>query len=263
MDPRATALVTGASSGIGEAIAEELAARGCTLVLVARREEALQALAAGLRERHGIRTEVVVADLAVPGAADALAAEVAGRGLVVDVLVNNAGLGDFSAFAEADPAKLETMVQLNVGALTALTRALLPGMLARGHGTVLNVASTAAFLPGPLMAVYYASKAYVLSLSEALAEEVRGSGVRVSVLCPGPVATGFQDAAALHRSQLLEGGTPVMDAATVATAAVRGVERGAVRIVPGALNKVTTVLPRLVPRSLVPRIMKRVQAPVD
>ncbi len=260
---RATALVTGASSGIGEALAVELAGKGCPLVLVARRRETLNSLAARLREEHAVRVDVVAADLGVPGAADALVAELTRRGIVVDVLVNNAGFGDFDAFAEADPTEIETMIHLNIGTLTMLTRHLLPGMLARGHGTVLNVASTAAFLPGPLMAVYYASKAYVLSLSEALAEEVRGTGVTVTVLCPGPVATGFQERAELHRSELLKGGARIMDAQTVARAAVAGVERGAVRVVPGATNKVTAVLPRLVPRAVVPRLVRGLQEHSD
>jgi short-subunit dehydrogenase len=259
MDTRATALITGASSGIGEALAVELAGKGCSLVLVARRRDTLNSLAARLREQHSVRVDVVAADLGVPGAADVLVAELERRGIVVDVLVNNAGFGDFDAFVDADPAELVTMIHLNIGTLTMLSRLLLPGMLARGHGTVLNVASTAAFLPGPLMAVYYASKAYVLSLSEALAEEVRGSGVTVTVLCPGPVATGFQERAELHRSDLLKGATRVMDAQTVAQAAVAGVERGAVRVIPGATNKASAVLPRLVPRAVVPRLVKRLQ----
>jgi uncharacterized protein len=258
MDARATALVTGASSGIGETIAEELAGKGCSLVLVARRREVLNELAARLRAAHGVRVEVVAEDLGVPHAAQVLADELERRGVVVDVLVNNAGVGDFDAFVDADPAELDTMVQLNVGTLTMLTRALVPGMVERGHGTVLNVASTAAFVPGPLMAVYYASKAYVLSFSEALAEELRGTGVGVTVLCPGPVATEFQERAELDRSDLLKGAR-LMDAGTVARAAVAGIERGAVRVVPGAANKATAVLPRLVPRAMVPRLVRRFQ----
>ncbi|HKJ10918.1 MAG TPA: SDR family oxidoreductase [Ornithinimicrobium sp.] len=263
MASRATALVTGASSGIGEALAVELARKGCRLVLTARRQVALDALAERLRDEHGVEVNVVTADLAAPDGVDSLVAELHTRGLVVDVLVNNAGFGDFDPLAEAEGSKLHDMLAVNVTALTMLTRALLPGMLRRAHGTVLNVASTAAFVPGPGMAVYYASKAYVLSFSEALAEEVRGTGVRVTALCPGPVATEFQERAELHRSQLLANSSGAMlDPTTVARAAVRGVEKGAVRVLPGAMSKATAILPRLLPRSALTRVVARAQAPV-
>jgi uncharacterized protein len=179
-----TALVTGASGGIGLEIARVLA-REHDLVLVARSADRLHEVAA---ELGGAR--VLAIDLAEPGAVARIVDEVPD----LDVLVNNAGLGDFAPFAEADPAKLDALIALNIGVLTKLTRAYLPGMLDRKRGRILNVASTASFQPGPLMAVYYATKAYVLSLSEALAQETRGTGVTVTALCPGPTASGSRPA---------------------------------------------------------------------
>jgi short-subunit dehydrogenase len=190
------ALVTGASGGIGLEVARVLAGKGYDLALVARSGDRLEALAAELGG-----ASVVVADLSSPSAP----AEVAGAIPDVDVLVNNAGVGAYGLFADADLGATMAMVALNVGALTELTHRYLPGMLARGSGRILNVASTAAFFPGPLMSVYYATKSYVLSFSEGLAEEVRGTGVTVTALCPGPTATGFQAAADMEMSALVEG----------------------------------------------------------
>ena len=188
---RPTALVTGASGGIGEALARELAARGHDLVLVARSVGTLEALAAELAQAHGIIATSIGADLAASGAGRALATELRGRGLEIDIVVNNAGFADFGEFAHADLNKTMQMVALNVVTLTELTHELLPPMIERGRGRVMNLASTAAFLPGPLMAVYYATKAYVLSFSEGIAEELKGSGVTVTALCPGPDGVGL------------------------------------------------------------------------
>jgi short-subunit dehydrogenase len=174
-------------------------------------------------------------------------------------LVNNAGLGDYGPFAEADPAKLDTLIALNVGALTGLTRAYLPGMLTRGDGRILNVASTASFQPGPLMAVYYATKAYVLSLSEALAEETRGSGVTVTALCPGPTATGFQAGAAMEDSRLVRG-RKLPTAASVASFGVAAMRKGDAVAVPGIMNKMLAASVRVTPRSIVRRLVHRMQA---
>ncbi len=190
----ATALVTGASSGIGLEIAHVLAADH-EVVLAARSADKLGALAAELDSAR-----VIAVDLADPSGTRKLVSELAD----VDVLVNNAGFGDWGLFTDTPETKLEEMMELNVGTLTRLTRAYLPGMLARGAGRVMNIASTAAFLPGPLMAVYYATKAYVLSFSEALAEETRGTGVTVTALCPGPTASGFQAGAAMEDSRLVK-----------------------------------------------------------
>jgi short-subunit dehydrogenase len=255
---RPRALVTGASGGIGEALARELASRGHDLVLVARSAGKLQALADELAAAHGVSAQVVTADLAVPGAATELAARL--EGTQVDVLVNNAGFGDFGEFATADPAKISQMVQLNVATLTDLTRAFLPPMLARSKGRVLNVGSTAGFMPGPLMAVYYATKAYVLSFGEAVANELRGTGVTLTTLCPGPVETGFQSGADMGSSKLVKG-KRLMSAATCARIAVDATLKGKPVIVAGTSNKLQAMSPRFLPRRLVPGMVRRAQAP--
>lgn len=253
-----TALVTGASGGIGEAIARELAVAGTHLVLVARGADKLRALADELTAAHSVTVDVVAADLAAAGAGAALAAQLGDR--QIDILVNNAGFGDFGPFAEADPAKISQMMALNMVTLTDLTRALLPGMIQRRKGMVMNVASTAAFMPGPLMAVYYATKAYVLSLSEALADELRDTGVSVTAVCPGPVASGFQAGADMQHSKLVRGKT-IMSAQTCARLAVRGMYKHRAVVVVGAKNKLLVLSPRFLPRSVVPGMVRRAQAP--
>jgi len=254
---RGTALITGASGGIGLALAREAAADGFDLVLVARNGEALGALAEEARDAHGVSVRAIAKDLAVPGAPAEIFAELAGAGVHADVLVNNAGFGTWGRFAELDPEGELRMVRVNVLALTHLTRLFLPGMVERGRGRVLNVASTAGFLPGPLMAVYYASKAYVLSFSEALAAELGGSGVTVTALCPGPTRTGFQGAAKMEGARLVSGLVPVHDAATVARAGWRGAMRGKRIVVPGLLNKLSVQSVRLGPRRLIAAIVLR------
>jgi short-subunit dehydrogenase len=230
---RPLALVTGASSGIGASFAKLLAADH-DLVLTARRTDALDALAATLTSAQ---VTVLGADLARPDGARGLAAEVERRGLVVDVLINNAGFGLLGPVAENDPAGLDEMVQVNVAAVTTLCRAFVPGMVARKKGGILNVASTAAFQPGPSMAGYYASKAYVLSFSEALWFEVRGAGVHVTCLCPGPVDTGFGARSGNADSVLFKKGPMgVLDADTVAKIGLAGLARNKRVVVPGALN---------------------------
>lgn len=258
--PRPTALVTGASGGIGEALARQLAARGSDVILVARTQSKLDILAHELRERYGVRAEVVALDLTRPEAPQLLEDEVAARGLTVDFLVNNAGFASYGEFHRSNRRQELDMVGLNVTTLTDLTHRFLPGMVSRGRGRVMNVASTAAFMPGPLMAVYYATKAYVLSLSEALNEELRGTGVSVTALCPGPVETGFQARAGMEESKLVGGNrSAVVDAETVAREGVDAMLRGqAVRVV-GRVNQMQALLPRLLPRSVVPRIVRQAQ----
>jgi short-subunit dehydrogenase len=256
---RPTALITGASGGIGEALARELAAQGHNLILVARSVDALDALGTELAGSHGITSTTIGADLAQSGAGRALAAELQTRGLGVDVVVNNAGFADFGEFAHAELDKTTQMLTLNIATLTELTHELLAPMLERGTGRVLNVASTAAFLPGPLMAVYYATKAYVLSFSEAIAEELKGTGVTVTALCPGPTASGFQARAAMEDSKLVKG-KKVMDAATVAKIGVAGMMAGKPVVICGFKNKVQAVMPRFLPRRMVPGMVKRAQA---
>ncbi len=244
-----TALITGASGGIGMEIARALAPDH-DLVLVARSVAKLEALA---DELGGAR--VVAADLADPAGVSKVVAEVP----AADVLVNNAGVGDFGEFATVDLDKTLAMIQLNVTSLTALTRHFLPGMLERGEGRIMNVASTASFQPGPLMAVYYATKAYVLSFSEAVAEETRGSGVTVTALCPGPTASGFQAAAEMELSPLVAN-RKLPSAAEVAAYGVKAMEHGDVVAVLGLVNKVMAASIRFTPRPVTRRLVHKLQA---
>ncbi len=244
------ALVTGASGGIGLEIAR-LLAPDHDLVLVARSGDQLTRVA---DEVGGAQT--IAVDLSQPGAV----AQVVDQVPAVDVLVNNAGVGDFGAFIDADADKLTSMIELNVGALTGLCHAYLPGMAVRSQGRILNVASSAAFQPGPLMATYYATKAYVLSLSEALAEEHRGTGVTVTALCPGPTASGFQAGAAMEDSKLVSG-KRLPTAASVAAFGLAAMRRGDVVAVPGLTNKVMAASIRFTPRPVVRRLVHRMQQP--
>ncbi len=249
-----TVLVTGASSGIGAELARAFARGGSSLVLTARSVDKLEVLAAELRKGAGVAVRVVAADLASPEGPERLMQRLSQDGVQVDVLVNNAGFAAFGAFTETKWADEAGMLQLNVVTLTELTKRLLPAMLARKRGGVLNVASTAAFQPGPLMAVYYATKAYVLSFSEALAEEVRGSGVSVTALCPGPTESGFQARAAMEDSKLVKG-KRLMDAASVAHAGYEGFRRGAAVVVPGLGNRLLVQSVRFTPRRWVTRMV--------
>jgi short-subunit dehydrogenase len=255
---RPLALVTGASGGIGAEIARVLAGNGHDLVLVARSGARLAAFAEELSGAHGIRARALAADLAQGEEPERLARSIASEGSDVDVLVNNAGFGLHGPFVRTDGARELEMIQLNVVALTRLTKLLLPGMVARGRGRVLNVASTAAFAPGPFMAVYYATKAYVVSLSEALAEEVRGTGVTVTALCPGATRTAFAGTAGMEDSALFRQGV-VMDAPTVARAGVAGMMAGRALVVPGLANKALVASLRVTPRSVVRRVTRRMQ----
>ncbi|MFI5233665.1 MAG: SDR family NAD(P)-dependent oxidoreductase [Gemmatimonadales bacterium] len=247
---RPLALVTGASSGIGTALARELARHGHDLVLTARRTAPMEALAAELRVQ-GAAVTVIAADLGKPGAAASLAAELGRRQLVVDVLVNNAGLGAGGPFHESDPARVADILQVNVVALTELTRALLPGMVGRASGRVLFVASTASFQPGPSMAVYCASKAYVLSFGEAIGYELRGTGVTVTTLCPGPTHTEFTDGANTGKSKLFTGPMAnVMSSDEVARQGYRALAAGKRVHVVGLSNKLVVFSGRFSPRAL-------------
>lgn len=256
-----TALVTGASGGIGYELARLCAADGYDLVLVARDEAALARAAGELTAGRTIAARVVAADLARPDAPGEVAEMLAADGVAVDLLVNNAGIGAYGPFAASDLATQLALLRLNVVALTELTGRFLPGMLARRSGTILNVASTAAFLPGPLMATYYASKAYVLSFSEALAEEVRGTGVTVTALCPGPTRTDFHRQAAMRDSRMLRYRL-AMDAAAVARAGYRGMQRGRRVVVPGRANWLMTQAVRAAPRALLARAVHAAQVPL-
>jgi short-subunit dehydrogenase len=247
---RPLALVTGASSGIGADLARELARHGHDLILTARRVEPMRALGAEL-EVLGAASTVVASDLSKPGAAAALAAEIESRGLVVDVLINNAGLGAGGPFHESDPVRVSEMLYVNIVALTELTRALLPGMVRRGRGRVMFVASTAAFQPGPAMAVYSASKAYVLSLGEAISHELRGTGVTLTTLCPGPTHTGFTDVAKTGSSALFESPmASVMSSAEVARQGYRALAAGKRVHIAGFINKVVAASGRFSPHAI-------------
>jgi uncharacterized protein len=250
-----TALITGASSGIGEALAGCFARDGHALVLVARRRDKLQALAEALRSAHGVRVDVLPADLARPGAAQDLAATLRRRRRSIDVLVNNAGVLEQGLFASHDAARHSQIIDLNVSGLTAMIAAFLPAMLARGSGRILNVASIAAFQPVPGLATYAATKAYVLSLTESLAEELQGSGVSVTALCPGITATAMLDKAAQTDARL--GALPAFVVGSADTVAEQGLQaclRGTVICVPGTLNRAVTLAGRVAPRWMVRRI---------
>ena len=256
-DSRSVAVVTGASSGIGLELSRLLASNRHDLVIVARHPERLALAARELTTRFGVRVIEIAADLSEPAAPQEIELELNRQGLTPDVLVNNAGFGFRGLFAEIDLVEQLQMIQVNVSALTQLTGLLLPGMLARRSGRVLNVASTAAFQPGPLMAVYYATKAYVLSFSEALANETSGSGVTVTAFCPGPTATGFQKRAGLEGTQLFRGG--VMDAAAVARIGYEGMMRGARIVIPGWRNRLLAQLVRFAPRRMVIQAVRSLQ----
>ncbi|HVF84798.1 MAG TPA: SDR family oxidoreductase [Abditibacteriaceae bacterium] len=254
---KGTALVTGASSGIGLELANCLARGGYDLVLVARNREKLKEVANTLSRRHNNRVLILVKDLSRPAAPQKIFEELQRANVQIDVLVNNAGLGAYGHFAEADVDRMLSVMQVNMAALTHLTRLFLPQMIERGRGRVLNVASTAAFQPGPLMAVYFASKAYVLSLSEALSNEVKGSGVSITCLCPGPTQSDFQNRAQMSNSKLSENN--LMSASQVANIGCRAMMRGQTLVIPGNNNAFWAWFTRLLPRSATPKIVRRVQ----
>jgi short-subunit dehydrogenase len=249
---RPVAVITGASSGIGLDLAKLFAQGGHDLVLVARNEEALRGVAAEC-ERFGVKAHVLAKDLSDPGAAQEILDELAARGIVVEVLVNNAGFGTHGAFAETKLEEEVGMIQVNIVALIQLTRLFLPGMIARRSGKIMNVASVAGFVPGPYMSVYYATKAFVLSHSVALAQEVKGSGVIVSALCPGPTKTEFQKRAKIAESKLFKKPRS-MTSMEVAKAGYEGLMKGKMIVVPGFSNKVIRVASKVMPRGVVARV---------
>ncbi len=252
-----TALVTGASSGIGFELAIVLAEAGAGLVLVARDRKRLEALAETIQQRYAVSARIIAKDLALSNTPDEIFQELQAAGIAVDVLVNNAGFGLHGFFAEVDMAEQLRMVQVNVTALTHLTRLFLPGMLQRRKGSILNVASTAAFQPGPVMAVYYATKAYVLFLSEALSNETQGRGVTVTALCPGPTTTEFQQRAGVGHTKLMQG--RIMDAKTVAHAGLRGMLSGQSLVIPGFRNRLIALTVRFFPRKFVAKAVRSMQ----
>ncbi|HEY8591953.1 MAG TPA: SDR family oxidoreductase [Sphingomicrobium sp.] len=246
------ALITGASAGLGEEFARQLSKRGHRLVLAARRKDRLDALAKDLGNARA-----VAIDLSEAGAADRLLADLAEAGEQVDVLINNAGYGLIGAFAELDAARQRQMIDLNVASLTDLCRAVAPQMIERRSGAILNVASTAAFQPGPLMAVYFATKAFVLSLSEALHEELKPHGISVSCLCPGPTKTEFGDVAGFGGNGAFD--RLAMNAPEVVQAGLNGLDHNRAVVVPGLINKVGAQSTRFVPRALVRKIVAAIK----
>jgi short-subunit dehydrogenase len=250
-------VVTGASSGIGAELARVFAGRGYSLVLVARRHERLEALGEEIQRAHGVPVEIMALDLEDREAPHDLCEMLRDRGIAVHTLVNNAGFGLRGNFANLPFERQIAMIDLNVTALTALTRLMLPGLIERGQGGILNVASTAAFQAGPYMAVYYATKAFVLSLSEALHEEVKPHGVTVTALCPGPTESEFSATADLESSKLFQRGT--MSSGDVARTGVEGYEAGKAIVVAGAANRLGTLGAKLFPRSIVRKIAGQLQ----
>ena len=241
-----TALVTGASAGIGAELARLFAADKHDVILVARRRDRLDTLAADLARAHGVKAHVIAADLGTAGGADLVVAEVARLGLEVDFLVNNAGFGAVGGFADLDAARELEMVQVNVTTLVALTRALLPAMIARGSGRVLNIGSTAGFVAGPFMAIYYASKAFVNSFTEALSFELKGTGVTATVSCPGATVTEFGAVAGNDASRLFRMGAA--SAGEVAREAYRAMHAGQPMIIHGLKNRFAMWTTRFAPR---------------
>jgi short-subunit dehydrogenase len=241
------ALITGASAGLGVEFARQLSAKGHRLVLAARRKDRLEALAEELGNARAIAI-----DLSKPNAAAKLVADLDAHGETIDILVNNAGFGLIGRFAKLDAARLRELIDLNVGTLADLCRAVAPAMIERKSGAILNVASTAAFQPGPKMAVYFATKAFVLSLTEALHEELKGHGIKVSCLCPGPTRTEFGEVAGFGGNGLFD--RVAMNAAEVVETGLEGLEKNKAVVVPGFVNKVTAGSGRFAPRSVVRKI---------
>ncbi len=253
---RKTALITGASSGIGLDLAK-LMAPNFDLIITARNQGDLESIARELEAAHGNQVHAIPGDLAKADAPQQLFSEIERRSLQVDVLVNNAGFGSYGAFAESDHQTELDMIQVNITALTSLTRLALPGMLGRKRGRIMNVASTAGFQPGPLMAVYYATKAYVIMFSEAIANELKGSGVTVTCLCPGATATRFASRAKMEESRLFKLGA--MKSKDVARTGYKGMMAGKGMVVPGVLNKTIAMSVRFSPRKMVTAISRSLQ----
>lgn len=250
-------LITGASSGIGLEFANLFAKDGYHLVLTARNETKLNEIAEQLTKKYGVKITVFAKDLSQTDAAEELTAEIIAKGIEIDVLINNAGFAAYGPFNETSWNEEKDMIQVNITALTTLTKQLLPGMIKRNRGKILNVASTAAFQPGPLMAVYYATKAYVLSFSEAINYELRHTDVSVTALCPGATATNFEKRASLESSRLFQSGA--MDASDVARSGYNALMSKESLAVPGFKNKALANIVRFLPRKTVLKIVHYVQ----
>jgi short-subunit dehydrogenase len=254
-----TALITGASSGIGLEFAKLLAAEGYNLVLIARDEQKLREIAASLPTKFNVSVKIYPKDLSVTSDTENLVRQIREEVGTIEILINNAGFGLSGAFVDTDLGRELEMIQLNVVSLVIFTKLLAKEMVQRKSGKILNVASTAAFQPGPLMAIYYATKAFVLSFSEALAEELKESGVTVTALCPGPTATQFSKRAELEQSKLFKGGVvPVLDPVTVARIGYEELMKGRRVVIPGLINKIGALSVRLLPRNLVAQVARQI-----
>ena len=253
-----TALITGASTGIGSELAQIAAANGYDVILTARTAQSLQTAAADIERTTSRKTHIFPIDLAQPNAARTLLADITQAGLSIDVLINNAGFGLLGKFWELPEDEQMQMIQLNIGALTQLTRLALPGMIERRIGYILNIASTAAFQPGPLMATYYASKAYVVSFSEAIHNEAKGTGVSICCLCPGATRTEFQKRAAMQGTKLFDG-SHVMSAQEVAQIGWNAMKQGKHLVIAGRMNATLAFFTRFAPRQMAAGIARALQ----
>jgi short-subunit dehydrogenase len=258
---RGRTLITGASTGIGAALAEVFAEHDHDLILVARNREKLQARATEIEQKHRVKVAWFTEDLADPGAPARVHRTVSAEGLEVENLVNNAGVGLYGKFVHTDLDAELKMIQLNVTSVVELTKRFLPAMVQGQRGRILNVASTAAFVPGPWMSIYYATKAFVLSFSEAIDYELSPNGVTVTTLCPGPTQSEFKVRAGSERSRLFE--SFLMDAPTVARAGYDGMMKGRAVVIPGLRNKLIPVAARLIPRPMMAGLSHRAARPSE
>ncbi|MEK7263486.1 MAG: SDR family oxidoreductase [Bacteroidota bacterium] len=257
MQSKKTALITGASGGIGYELSKLFADNGYNLVLVARDRKKLREVHTEINVKYGVEVKTIVKDLSEPLAPDEIFQELWEEKINISVLVNNAGYATFGPFTETDLDEELKMMHVNMIALAHLTKLFLPSMLDSEDGKILNVASTAAFQPGPFMAVYYATKAFVLSFTEAIANELKHSGVTVTALCPGPTKSGFQKRAHMENSKLIEG--KIMDAELVAKLGYKGMMKGKTVVITGVRNKILTETIRITPRRVATNIVRRLQ----
>ncbi|MFA5011819.1 MAG: SDR family oxidoreductase [Ignavibacteria bacterium] len=253
-----TALITGASAGLGVEFAKNFAKEGYNLVLAARRTERMEKLANDLIKRHNVKIKVLGKDLCHMIEVQSIFDTLQEENIHIDLLVNNAGFGDWGYFHESDWKKVESMIDVNIKTVTKLTYLFMRPMIEKGEGKILNVASMAAFQPGPMMAVYYATKAYVLSFSEAISKEVKGKGISVTILCPGPTETEFQSSANLGKSKLFKL-TRIPSAKEVADFGYREMMKESLTVVPGLLNKLVVQFIRFSPRKLVLSAVRAIQ----
>ncbi|ERG66805.1 SDR family NAD(P)-dependent oxidoreductase [Exiguobacterium chiriqhucha] len=253
-----TVLITGVSGGIGKELADRFARVGHEMVLVSRNEEKMNMLAEQYRTTYGVGVTVIAKDIGTPGVPEAIFKELQEKQIHVDYLVNNAGFGLYGKFLETDINQEANMIDVNIKALTAMTKLFLPGMVERNRGGVMNVSSMVGFFPGPLMSVYHATKSYVLSFTEALANEVSNTNVTVTALCPGLTSTGFVDRSGMQASNLVRSGT-IMEAGRVADIGYRGFMNGKTLIIPGRRNRLVAFLPRLLSRQRVTQMMRTMQ----